>query len=145
MVMVLAGCVLGLPPMETDTPEAPWPAGCIPEDEPNDFEGEVDYQFLGVWSPGEERSICGRLTSSGYDGEFLTGDEDYFVIETLDAVDLTLELDAGVDSFLWLPSPDVVTFDEPLSWSMGADEVLLIGVARTAGGPTDYSLSLRAR
>lgn len=92
------------------------------EDEPNDWQGDEDVNW--IQPGGGDLSISGN-TQCGNDGENYTGDGDWFVIDVPCADDGRFTLD-------WSGSGDMDFY----IWGSDGEEAILYNYDQNAGGPT---------
>lgn len=119
---------------------------CAEELEPNDLEGDYDYDWLGLVSEERSPSLCGEISQTGtsrggeYDGDF-----DYVLFQTRGERTIEIEVepeeDTPIDIFL-------AEDDEWVYLGSGGEEGLpeglhTIALAAAEGEPTDYVLTIR--
>ncbi len=158
------GCIdmMGFPPAEfyEDPLEAEGsffedsgePDECeIPETEPNGLDDSYEFDTIGALLEGQSATVCGRISSTGVDGEgYFDGDYDYYLFELLHQERVTVELrwegSTGFEMILlsWSGSYSEQTWgDEPLriSDTVPAGYYAVLVVAGS-GSATDYQLLL---
>ncbi len=160
----LPGCIdfMGFPggelyddPMGSDEPffdEEENPNACdLEESEPNDMDGDYEYDTIGAILPGQEQVVCGRISSTGVSDTSYTGDMDVAIFELLgnDHVSVDLIWDGGADLDLHLWSFDdsylESSYDghpEQISGQLFEDGFALM-VVGASGSATDYKVRVQ--
>lgn len=160
----LPGCIdfMGFPggelyddPMGSDDPffdDTENPNACdLEESEPNDLDGDYEYDTIGAILPGQESVVCGRISSTGTSDTQYTGDADTTVFELLGNDDVTVDLvwdgNADLDLHLW-------SFDDTYLESSYNDQPehisdrlfedgFVVMVVGASGSATDYKVRVQ--
>ena len=158
---VLPGCIdfMGFPPSFLYEDQGDDDASLFDEErectvherEPNDNDGDWELDSVGLIEDGKTITVCAEIDDTGIADDWYSGDQDYFVVELLEDLELRVQLEPeSSDAYydLWMIDGD----DWITAWSIYGEDTLVrdIDAGLTYlmvggnGGPSgDYTLEIR--